>query len=148
MPIDVPPSGTHGAAPPPGPKPLMKMVMSLASAFMRLKGLTVIQLTTVGARTGAERTNDLVAVPEGTTTWIVAASAGGAAKHPAWFFNMARNPDKIWLSAGNGKVKVQADTLKGEEREAAWNKLVAVYAGYNGYRKKTDREIPVLRLSA
>jgi len=36
--------------------------------------------------------------------------------------------------------------LKGAEREAAYAKVVDVAPRYGSYLKKTDREIPVIRL--
>ena len=41
-----------------------------------------------------------------------------------------------------------ATQLSGAEREAAWDRVVAVQPRYAGYVKKTDRVIPVIRLVA
>lgn len=125
----------------------MKLGMGLASFYMKLRGMPVVQLITVGAKTGQERTTDLIGAPDGGNAWIVVASYAGSVKHPAWFINMARNPDKIWLKAGGRKVKVEGQTLQGPPRDEAWKKMIAIWPGYAGYSEKTDREIPVVRLT-
>ncbi|MGH2469442.1 MAG: nitroreductase/quinone reductase family protein, partial [Chloroflexota bacterium] len=130
------------------PGPLMKAGQALVSRLMRLRGIRVARLTTVGARTGQERTTDLIALHDASNTWIVVASYAGSANHPAWYFNMARNPDRVWLDDGHGRVRVTADTLSGGEREEAYAKLLRIWKGYAGYQQKTDREIPVVRLTA
>jgi deazaflavin-dependent oxidoreductase (nitroreductase family) len=76
------------------------------------------------------------------------ASLGGAPNHPNWFYNMAGNPDKIWIEIKGRKTKVRPQTLSGPEYEDAWRRIVAAYAGYGGYAQKTDRLIPVIRLVA
>jgi len=77
----------------------------------------------------------------------VVASNGGAPTHPAWFINLAKNPDKVWIEVGNRKLAVRADSLQGAEREQALARVAAVAPRYAGYQKKTDREIPVIRLT-
>lgn len=148
MPVELTPRGTFGAQPSPGPRWLMKAAMSMGSAFMRRRGVPVVQLTTVGAQTGQERTTDLIAVRDGPGIWTVAASAAGRAAHPAWYFNMAKHPDKIWLRDGSQRVRVEASNLSGGEAEAAYSKLTAVWKSYATYLTKTDRQIPVVRLTA
>jgi F420H(2)-dependent quinone reductase len=49
---------------------------------------------------------------------------------------------------GDRKLKVDVDSLQAEEREKAYDRVVAVAKNYAGYRTKTDREIPVIRLPA
>ena len=88
----------------------------------------------------------LLALRDGPDAWIVAGSYAGSAQHPAWYFNMAQHPDDIWVQDGGRSVRVEASNLKGEAYEAAYSRLIAIYKGYAGYREKTDREIPVVRL--
>ena len=149
LPVELTPNGTYGAKMPRGgPRLLMRAGMQVVSALFRLRGLRVVTLTTVGSKTGEERSADLLSVMDGPDIWIVAASSAGSARHPAWYVNMAKNPDRIWLKDGSRRVRVDANNLKGEERAEAYSRLVAIYKGYAGYVQKTDREIPVVRLSA
>ena len=113
-----------------------------------LRGMTVVTITTTGAKTGQKRSTDLIGIREGPSTWMVVASFAGGIQHPAWYFNMAAHPDGIWIKDGGRQVRVDASSLKGDEADAAYARFVAIWPGYAGYKKKTDREIPVVRLTA
>ncbi len=110
-----------------------------------MMGFPVVLLTTVGARTGKERTHVLGGFADGPDAWLIVASLGGAPTHPDWFYNIAKNPDKVWLQVGNRKLKVAVQSLQGADRDQALAKVAAVAPRYGAYQKKTDREIPVLR---
>ena len=112
-----------------------------------MMGFPTVLLTTVGAKSGQERTHILGGFNDGEDAWLIVASKGGASTHPAWFINLAKNPDKVWLEVGNRKMKVKPEPLRGAAREAALAKVVAVAPRYGEYPKKTDREIPVIRLT-
>ena len=156
--IEIPPRGTRGTNMPFGgalmrlAKPLTDMQVSRyrrakdATAPMMM-GFPTVLLTTVGARSGRERTHVLGGFADGEDAWLVMASKGGAPTHPAWFINLAKSPDKIWLEIGNRKLRVAASLLKGEEREDALGRIAAVAPRYRAYQKKTDREIPIIRLT-
>ena len=110
-------------------------------------GFPVVLLTTVGAKTGKEHTHVLGGFPDGADAWLIVASKGGAATHPAWFHNIAKNPDKVWIQVGNRTMQAKVESLSGSEREQAYVRVVAVAPRYADYLKKTDREIPVLRIT-
>ena len=111
-----------------------------------MMGFPTVLLTTVGARSGKERTHILGGFADGDG-WLVVGSKAGAATHPAWFINLAKHPDKVWLEVGKRKFKVRPELLKGAEREAAMSKVVDLAPRYGQYQHKTDREIPVVRLT-
>jgi deazaflavin-dependent oxidoreductase (nitroreductase family) len=106
----------------------------------------IVLLTTKGARSGQERTVSLNGFEDGDA-WLIVASKGGAATHPAWFKNMVEHPDDIWLEVGSRKMKVRGDSLAGREREEALARIIKLISDYAGYTKKTDREIPIVRLT-
>jgi deazaflavin-dependent oxidoreductase (nitroreductase family) len=157
--IPIPPRGSRGTKMPGG-----AFLMRLAKPFIDRQvegfrrasgpepklfmGFPVLLLTTVGAKTGKEHTHVLGGFPDGPDAWLVVASKGGAATHPAWFINLAKNPDKVWIQVGNRKMHAAVDSLSGAEREQAYSRVVAVAPRYADYLKKTDREIPVLRLTS
>jgi deazaflavin-dependent oxidoreductase (nitroreductase family) len=156
--LDIPPKGTRGAWTP-WPflirlmKPLMRGQISryrktTSATPPVMMGMPTVLLTTVGAKTGNEHTHVLGGFKDEDGTWLVVASNSGGQKHPHWFVNTAKNPDKVWLEIGNLKLAVQPTLLQGAEREAAYAKVVKVSPRYAGYLKKTDREIPVVRLKA
>jgi len=154
MDVELTPSGTRGAEMPKLARPLMRALFGLGIAAhrllgsrMRVLGQPVLLLHTVGARTGNARQTLLVCFHEGDDAWLVVASFGGSASHPAWYVNMARNPDKVSIEIGGRKLKVRPQSLKGSEREEAWQRIVSLAPGYAAYQQKTDREIPVVRLT-
>lgn len=156
--INIPARGTRGSSMPGGgvlmklAKPFMDMQVSryrktAGDTQPRMMGFPTVLLTTVGAKTGQERTHMLGGFADGDTAWLIVASKGGAPTHPAWFINIAKNPDKIWLEVGKRKFKAHAESLQGAERVAALEKVAAVAPRYGDYQRKTDREIPVIRLT-
>jgi deazaflavin-dependent oxidoreductase (nitroreductase family) len=80
-------------------------------------------------------------------SWVVCASFGGAAEHPAWYHNVVAHPDQVWAEVGGSKRRVRVEQLDGEARERAWRQIVAQAPGFQGYLEKTDRVLPVLRLT-
>jgi deazaflavin-dependent oxidoreductase (nitroreductase family) len=151
MSVNVTPSGTRGQRPPP------RGMMGIVSWFMRtsyrfgskrMDDMPVVLLTTRGARTGVSRTTPVMAFPEDDSKWLVVASFAGSIKHPSWFTNMARHPDDVWLEVDGRRMKVTPNSLAAEERELAWETITSKSARFVGYQEKTDREIPVVRLTA
>jgi deazaflavin-dependent oxidoreductase (nitroreductase family) len=113
---------------------------------MRVQGRPLLLLHTTGAKSGQPRKTLVGWFPDGDDAWLVVASAAGSARHPAWYVNMVRNPDKVWIEIGKRKLKVEPESLKGDERAEAWHRIVSLAPGYAAYQEKTDRELPVVRL--
>jgi len=148
MSVELTPNGTRGVKMPSVPRPLAKIMLRAITWFMRLRGVHLLELTTVGSKSGKLHGVTFAYFPAGDQSWLVVASSSGAAKHPAWYFNMARNPDKVWITLDGNKIPVKLESLKGAEREAAWKQIVTEAPNYGEYQVKTDREIPVVRLTA
>ncbi|HBV95159.1 MAG TPA: nitroreductase family deazaflavin-dependent oxidoreductase [Chloroflexi bacterium] len=113
----------------------------------RTFGFPALLLTTVGARTGTRRTVVVGGFPDGDDAWLVVASNAGAASHPAWFHNLARHPDQVWVQVGNRTLRVAGESLLDARREEALRSIYASAPRYASYQRKTDREIPVVRLT-
>ncbi|MFC7878082.1 nitroreductase family deazaflavin-dependent oxidoreductase [Isoptericola sp. NPDC057391] len=109
-----------------------------------MRGMPVVILTTVGAKTGALRKTPLMRVAhEGT--YAVVASLGGAPKHPVWYYNVLANP-RVELQDGPEKHEYVAREVTGDEKALWWERSVAAYPDYADYQRRTDREIPVFVL--
>lgn len=158
MGIDAPPRGTYGAKIPGGKflkilfKPLATWQItsyrrSGGARLSRMMGFPVVLLTTTGVKSGLSRIATLGGFPDGDDAWLVVASNGGAANHPAWFINMVANPDGIWLEVGTRKLKVHGESLEGVAREDAIRRVATISPRYGKYQEKTDRLIPVVRLT-
>ena len=149
MTIEVPPAGSRGVWFPRGRvvRAGMRMVAGLYRLTGGRSGRHALLLTTVGARSGERRTASLRRFADGDGRWLVVGSASGSAKHPGWFHNLARSPDKVWVEVGRDRFKVRPELLRGDERAAAWKRVVAEAPQFGGYEHKTDRDIPVIRLT-
>jgi deazaflavin-dependent oxidoreductase (nitroreductase family) len=113
----------------------------------KFMGMNVLVLTTVGKKTGMERQTPLGWFPAPAGTWFIVASAAGAAKNPAWYYNLAASPTKARVTMGGSEVPVTARQLHGVERDRAWEQIVAAVHRYAQYETKTDRDIPVIQLT-
>ena len=110
----------------------------------RMVGSPVLLLVTTGRKTGQRRTTPLLYLEDGGRHVIVA-SNGGTAKHPVWWLNLRANPDAT-VEIGGRKTRVRATEARGGEKARLWEELVRMYPSYEGYQKRTEREIPVVIL--
>ena len=110
-----------------------------------LRGMPVIVLTSVGAKTGMLRKTALMRV-EHEGEYAVVASLGGAPKHPVWYFNLVKNL-AVELQDGAEKADYVAREVTGAEKAEWWERAVAAYPPYADYQEKTDRQIPVFVLT-
>jgi F420H(2)-dependent quinone reductase len=104
----------------------------------------IVLLDHVGAKSGTKRTAPLVYGEDGENLVLVA-SKGGYPKHPAWFHNLKANPDTT-VQLGSRRYAVHAREAEGEEYERLWKLMVGVYGGYENYRRRTERRIPLIVL--
>jgi deazaflavin-dependent oxidoreductase (nitroreductase family) len=103
-----------------------------------LAGRTLILLTTIGAKSGKERTAVLGFGKDGDR-YVVIASGNGAPSHPAWYQNLLARPIAT-LEVGPDKFKVRARTAGPEERE----KLKPLVPYIEQQQTLTTREIPIV----
>ena len=93
------PGGTRGARIPPSngvTRALNRVAMSWHRwSGDKFQGQDLLYLTTVGAKTGQKRQSTVARFPDGEDAWLVVASAGGSAHHPAWYHNIAAHPDQV-----------------------------------------------------
>ena len=149
MTVKVPPKGTRGM---PFPRFMTRLwnrmvVRQFRRGRMRTQGgVPTLLLETLGAKSGQPRHAALGYLAEGTGSWLVIASMAGAAYHPAWLYNLAKQPEATIEFADGRRVLVRAESLEGHDLEGAWARVASEAPEYAKYRTKTDREIPVLRL--
>ena len=134
--------------------PLLRRLMGGHTAMYRATGGLVghrvpgfapsLLLDHVGAKSGKSRTSPLVYGVDGENLVLVA-SKGGFPRNPAWFHNLMANPDTT-VQVGSRRKAVRARAATPEERERLWALMVRVYGGYEDYRRRTDREIPLVVL--
>lgn len=110
-----------------------------------MKGMSIILLTTVGAKTGKLRKTPLMRV-EHNGEYAIVASLGGAPKNPVWYYNVAKNP-RVELQDGSVTRDYDAREVLGDEKAVWWERAVAAFPDYAEYQTKTDRQIPVFVLT-
>jgi len=108
---------------------------------------TVLLLHTTGAKSGKARVNPLVTLADGEA-YIIVASAGGAEKHPDWFYNVKANRS-VSVEVGTEKFEAATTITEEPERSELYAKMVAINPGFAEYEEKTAgiRTIPVITLN-
>jgi deazaflavin-dependent oxidoreductase (nitroreductase family) len=109
-------------------------------------GFNALVLTTIGRKSGLQRQTPVGWFPGPDGSWLIVASAAGAARNPAWYYNMAAHPDRVWIEMPGRKVAVTAEQLRGVERDQAWRQITAAVPRFAAYQQATDRELPIIRL--
>lgn len=113
-------------------------------------GLPMILVHHIGAKSGTERVAPLRWFADGDDP-VVVASAAGAPANPAWFHNLMANPDVVAeIADGRGgveTVRVHASELGAADRERVWTRIKAENGGFADYERRTDRTIPLVRLT-
>jgi deazaflavin-dependent oxidoreductase (nitroreductase family) len=110
------------------------------------RGMPVLELTTIGRRSGRSRSVMLPSPVQDGESWVIVASRGGDDHHPAWFLNLRERPDVEVSLQGTPKQPMRARIATPEERTRLWPQVTAIYPGYAGYQEKADREIPLVLL--
>jgi deazaflavin-dependent oxidoreductase (nitroreductase family) len=130
--------------------PIDKRLVPMTRGWLSLApGQPVLVLEHVGAKSGQRRRTPLLYLRQGDDL-VVIASAGGAARHPAWLHNLRAHPRvKLFLRGRTGTYV--AREAEGEERERLWRRVVELYGGYERYKERAaqaaGRQIPVVVLS-
>ena len=134
--------------------PFAKLLIGFHTAIYRLTGgrvmgsfgrAPVLLLTTTGRKSGKKRTMPLLYLEEGGLYFVVG-SSGGSPKHPAWYLNLTANPASA-LQIQDRTLSATAETVAGDEKKRLWNRFNEIYPDYETYQKKTERDIPVVKLT-
>lgn len=106
--------------------------------------LPTLLLHTTGRKSGRASVLPLI-YKKVNSGYVIIASKGGAPAHPAWYLNLAANPD-CEIQVAHDHYRVKARTAEGDERESLWRQLVEIYPPYTDYQAATARQIPVVVL--
>jgi deazaflavin-dependent oxidoreductase (nitroreductase family) len=105
-------------------------------------GMNDLLLTTRGRKSGKLRRTALVYARDGNR-YILAASNAGADHHPAWYLNLAANPN-VTIQIGPETFPATARTAKPDQKPRLWQLIVATMPSYQSYQEMTNRKIPVV----
>jgi F420H(2)-dependent quinone reductase len=112
---------------------------------LRDTGDPIVVITSVGAKSGNLRKNPVMRV-ERDGVYVAIASKGGADDQPEWYYNFLAHPE-VELQDGAVKKTYRAEIVEGAERDDLWALAVDTWPTYGEYQKKTDRQIPVFKLT-
>jgi deazaflavin-dependent oxidoreductase (nitroreductase family) len=107
-------------------------------------GSHIILLTTLGHRSGEERTVPLIYGRHGDD-YLVVASKGGADDPPAWYVNLQATPEVTVQDRGD-VFNARARTANDDEKQTLWPIMTKEWPAYDEYQTKTSRPIPVVIL--
>ncbi len=108
-------------------------------------GKNLLLLNTIGAKSGQERVNPVAYLTDGDRLVIIASKAG-APTNPDWYHNIRAHP-LVTVEVGAEKYQAQAEVAPEPERTRLYNKMVEILPGFEEYRQKTTRVIPVITLT-
>ena len=110
-----------------------------------LAGQPILLMYSTGARTGERRRSILTYSTDGDA-YVVAGTASGAPKAPAWIANVTANPG-VELEVGNEVFPATAEVAEGAERDRLWDQHVAELPWFGEYPAQVgERVIPVVSI--
>jgi deazaflavin-dependent oxidoreductase (nitroreductase family) len=112
----------------------------------RMMGNDVLLLKTTGRKSGKKRTTPVMYLREGDS-YVVTASAGGAAKNPGWYWNAAKGSGPVQIQVMDKVITASVSEAEGEQRDALYQRFIDSNANFAKYQKNLARRIPVLILT-
>jgi deazaflavin-dependent oxidoreductase (nitroreductase family) len=109
------------------------------------RGWGALRLTTIGRKTGEERTVIVGYIEDGPNL-VTLAMNGWDEGHPAWWLNLEGHPDAVVRLARQNPRPVRARAATGEERDRLWQRWAALDAGLDAYAERRSTEAPVVVL--
>ena len=110
-------------------------------------GRLICVIEVIGAKSGQARRIPLQFITDGDDIVLIASKAG-AAKHPAWYHNLRKNPDAtVWAKGRSGRYRASV-VEDPADYDRLWRKAADYYAGYDVYKERAGgRKIPLVRLT-
>ena len=110
------------------------------------EGMPCLVLTTVGRTSGRQRRNAVGYGRDGDDL-VVVASKGGSPRNPLWYLNLVAEP-RVTVQVGPEVFDAVARTVDDPaERARLWAVMSATWPAFDDYQARTDRVIPVVRIS-
>ena len=139
------------------PRPVIRIAWIAHRAIRRLTGgrrglarpvdgtkYGMLQLATVGRRSGQQRTA-IVGYLEDGQNLVVLAMNGWAVAEPAWWLNLQAMPETT-VELKDGPRAVRARRAEGEERDRLWSRWRELSTDYDGWAAMRPGETAVVVL--
>lgn len=109
-----------------------------------LKGHPLLIMTSRGSRSGEARRAILTYSRDGDA-YVVAGTAGGSPRTPAWVANVKEHPN-VTLEVNTKRIEAEASVAAGADRDELWQRHVEALPWFAEYPEKSGRVIPMIRL--
>ena len=109
------------------------------------RGWGALRLTTVGRKSGRERSVIIGYVEDGADL-VTLAMNGWDEGHPAWWLNLQAHPEAIVRLADQAPRPVRARAAAGEERARLWQRWAEIDVGLDAYANSRSTITPVVVL--
>jgi deazaflavin-dependent oxidoreductase (nitroreductase family) len=110
-----------------------------------LKGHPLLIMTSTGAKSGEPRRAILTWSSDGDD-YVVAGTAGGSSKDPAWVKNIEHEPN-VTIETGNRTFAARARIADPSDRAGLWDQHVVALPHFAAYPEQTGRVIPIVRIT-
>ena len=110
-----------------------------------MAGTRLLALTTTGARTG-ERRRALVFFSRDGADYVIAGTASGATRDPAWLHNLEANPTPS-IEVDGRQLESTAVIAEGAERDRLWQEHLEAQPELAAHAEQAARTIPIVRLT-
>jgi F420H(2)-dependent quinone reductase len=107
------------------------------------RGWGAVHLTTIGRKSGKQR-SVIVGYLEDGPNLVVVAMNGGEEGHPAWWLNLEAHPDAVVRLARQDPRPVRARAANGQERDRLWQRWVSVDPDHDVYAARRSTGTPVV----
>lgn len=119
--------------------------LSRGRLFGRAMGMPVLELMTIGRRSGAVRATMLTTPIIDAGYLVLVASNGGDTRDPVWYHNLCANP-QVEITMYGKRHPMRARVAAGSERAGLWRRVVSRHAVYSRYQERAGRSIPIVIL--
>lgn len=108
-------------------------------------GFPTLLLTTIGRKSGEQRTTPLVFMQNGDDV-VVVGSLAGYDNHPTWYLNIKAEPN-CWVQLDRKRMRALARDASEAERAELWPRLTALFPAWGYFQQQTDRPFAIVILS-
>jgi deazaflavin-dependent oxidoreductase (nitroreductase family) len=105
----------------------------------------LLLLTTVGRRSGQQRTSPMMYVRSGDRILVIA-SNNGATEDPQWYRNLLADPS-VTVELPGERFTARAEPLSGEDYEREWAGIKQSFSFFAEHETRAGRRIPVVALT-
>ena len=120
--------------------------LSLGRVGWQAAKMPVLELTTVGRKSGRPRSVMLTSPHQEGDSFLIVASKGGSDTPPDWFLNLEKDPNVAVRFQGAPSSAMLAEIVSGQNRDQLWSTIIEDFSNYGDYQTKTSRVIQLVFL--